>query len=262
MRCEKSLWVVGICPSFKGIRLKLKMMQETEWSFSVYPGNCWQPHLQVQSNHSKSSGSPFLATCLIKEYHFGVGSCRGFPDSSVGKESTCNAGDPCSVPALGRSPGEGKGYPLQCSGLENSMHCIVHGVAKSQTQLSDLHFRILWFKSHLPRCTMPPILVWVGSLPVSLPQSTSWAPLFPGQSPQHTFTHPNPYLIPWPNETSASTLKRYPLFTFLSVNQMEFLQLALNFWNSLFHVILTVQIKIPKSLVDSNEREERNKWKS
>ena len=45
------------------------------------------------------------------------------------------------IPKLGRSPGEGKGYPLQYSGLENSMDCIVHGVAKSQTRLSDLHLR-------------------------------------------------------------------------------------------------------------------------
>ena len=57
----------------------------------------------------------------------------GFPDSSVGKESTCNVGDLGSIPALGRSPGEGKGYPLQYSGLENSMDSKVHGVAKSQT---------------------------------------------------------------------------------------------------------------------------------
>ena len=45
----------------------------------------------------------------------------GFPCSSVGKESACSAGDPGSMPGLGRSPGEGKGYPLQYSGLENSM---------------------------------------------------------------------------------------------------------------------------------------------
>ena len=91
----------------------------------------------------------------------------GFPDSSVGKESACNAGDPGSFPGSGRStgegigyplqyswaslvaqlvknlpgfnscvgktPGEGKGYPLQDSSLENSMGCIVHGVTKSQT---------------------------------------------------------------------------------------------------------------------------------
>ena len=56
-----------------------------------------------------------------------------FLDSSVGKESACNAGDPSSIPGLGRSLGEGKGYPLQYSGLENSMDCIVHGISKSQT---------------------------------------------------------------------------------------------------------------------------------
>ena len=53
-----------------------------------------------------------------------------FPDHSVGKESTCNEGDPDWIPGLGRSAGEGIGYPLQYSGLENSMDCIVHGVAK------------------------------------------------------------------------------------------------------------------------------------
>ena len=58
---------------------------------------------------------------------------RGFPHSSVVKELACNAGDPSSIPGLGRSPGEGKGYPLQYPGLENSTDCIVHGVAKSQT---------------------------------------------------------------------------------------------------------------------------------
>ena len=55
------------------------------------------------------------------------------PDSSVGKESTCNMGDLGTVPGLGRSPVEGKGYSLQYSGLENSKDCIIRGVAKSQT---------------------------------------------------------------------------------------------------------------------------------
>ena len=56
-----------------------------------------------------------------------------FPGSSAGKQSACNTGDLGSIPGLGGSPREGKGYPLQYSGLENSMDCIVHGVAKSQT---------------------------------------------------------------------------------------------------------------------------------
>jgi len=63
----------------------------------------------------------------------------GFRDSSAGKESAYNAGDPGLISGSGRSPGEGIGYPLQFSGLENSMDCIVHGVAKSQTRLSDFH---------------------------------------------------------------------------------------------------------------------------
>ena len=63
----------------------------------------------------------------------------GFPCYSAGKESACNMGDLGSIPGLGRSPGEGKGYPLQYSGLENYIDCIVHGIANSQTQLSDLH---------------------------------------------------------------------------------------------------------------------------
>ena len=66
----------------------------------------------------------------------------GSPCGSAGKESTCNAGDLGLIPGLGRSPGEGKGYSLQYSGLENSMDCIVHGVAKSQTRLSDFHFTL------------------------------------------------------------------------------------------------------------------------
>ena len=49
------------------------------------------------------------------------------------KESSCNAGDLGSIRGLGRSPGEGKGYLLQYSGLENSMDCIVHGVTESDT---------------------------------------------------------------------------------------------------------------------------------
>ena len=55
------------------------------------------------------------------------------------KNPTCNAGDLGSISGLGRTPGEGKGYPLEYSGLENSMDCIVHGVAKSWTRLSNCH---------------------------------------------------------------------------------------------------------------------------
>ena len=56
------------------------------------------------------------------------------------KKSSCNVGDLGLIPELGRSPGEGNGYPLQYSGLENSMDCMIHGVTKSWKRLSDFHF--------------------------------------------------------------------------------------------------------------------------
>ena len=73
--------------------------------------------------------------CLRKEFFYG----------SAGKESVCNVGDLCWIPGLGRSPGEGKGYPLQYSGLENSMgrgawQAKVHGVAKTSDVLYGSHF--------------------------------------------------------------------------------------------------------------------------
>ena len=78
-------------------------------------------------------------------------SVKGFPYSSVGKESACNAGDLGSIPGSGKSPGEGNGNPLQYSCLENPMErgswrATVHGVAKSRTRLSD--FTVLY-------CTVP-----------------------------------------------------------------------------------------------------------
>ena len=70
----------------------------------------------------------------------------GIPGGTSGKEPACQSAsagdvrDASSVPGLGRSPEEGKGYSLRYSGLENSKDCIVYGVAKSWTQLSDFHF--------------------------------------------------------------------------------------------------------------------------
>ena len=67
----------------------------------------------------------------------------GFHGGLAGKESAYNAGDLGSIPGLGRFSGEGNSYPIQYYGLENSVDCIVHGVAKSQAQLSDFHFTSL-----------------------------------------------------------------------------------------------------------------------
>ena len=67
-----------------------------------------------------------------------------FPGGSVGKESACNVGNLGPVPGFGRSPGKGNSYPLQYSGLEESMDCTVHGVTKSQTRPSDFHFTYMF----------------------------------------------------------------------------------------------------------------------
>ena len=68
---------------------------------------------------------------------------RASLEAQLIKESPCNVGQLGSIPGLGRSPGEGKGYPLQYSGLENSMDCRDHGVAKNRTWLTDFHFTSL-----------------------------------------------------------------------------------------------------------------------
>ena len=129
---------------------------------------------------------------------------RRFPDSSVGKESTCIAGDPGQIPGSGRSvgegigyplqyswtslvvqlvknqpamweicirslgredsPREGKGYPLQHSGLESSMGCIVHGVAKSQTQLRETFtslYTMEFYCIHSKNVILPFAATWI-----------------------------------------------------------------------------------------------------
>ena len=65
--------------------------------------------------------------------HFSILTLRGSPDSSIGKEFACNAGEPSSIPGLGRSTGEGEGYPLQYSGLENSINYSPWGRKESDT---------------------------------------------------------------------------------------------------------------------------------
>ena len=91
-----------------------------------------------EAGHMRQGGSSLMVQLVYRPTRFTK--IQGFPGGSDGKEATCNAGDLASIPGSGRSPGEGKGYQLQYSGLENSMDCIAHGVAKSQTGLSDFHF--------------------------------------------------------------------------------------------------------------------------
>ena len=81
--------------------------------------------------------------CLAGNFSLGdfLASRRGASLEAQIVESACNAGDLSLIPGLGRSPGKRKCYPLQYSGLENSMDYTDHGVSKSQTRLSDFRFR-------------------------------------------------------------------------------------------------------------------------
>ena len=133
----------------KAEALELIWMQvmETESSFShLKNGSNDMVELQFSQacsinscNHLKT----FVSSMKRNKYTwFGAFLC--FLCGSAGKESACSVGNLGLIPGLGRSPGEGKGYPLQYSDLENSMDCIVHGVAKSRTWLSDFHFTSLF----------------------------------------------------------------------------------------------------------------------
>ena len=129
----------------------------------------------------------------------------GFPGGPAGKESACTAGDLGSIPGLGRSLEEGKGYPLQYSGLDNSMDCIAYGVTKSRTWLSDFHFqwffgvlKISWASlvvqmvKHLPAMRETRVWHWVGKsswrrkwqpIPVLLPRKSHGQRSLVGYSP-------------------------------------------------------------------------------
>ena len=121
-----------------------------ERNSDVGPGinSVWQ-HVESSGGAYRSSMKPILkpacpgrvSEASESEEVFDVGQ-RGFPGGSDGKESVCNARDLGSVLKLGKSLGEGNGYPLQSSCLENPMdrgawQATVHGVTKSQTRLSD-----------------------------------------------------------------------------------------------------------------------------
>ena len=112
-------------------------------------------HCKQTLCHLTHKGSPGGDQCRKPQFNSGVRKIcwrrdrlltpvfLGFPCGSAGKESTCSVGDLGLIPGLGRSPGEGKGYPLQYYDLENSTDCIVHWVAKSRTRLSDFTHSLL-----------------------------------------------------------------------------------------------------------------------
>ena len=111
----------------------------TFWPLATWQGSAYSHNLRKWSPVPSS-----LPDCSFK-------GATSFPCGSAGKDSACKEGNLGLIPGLGRSPGEGKGYPLQCSGLENSTDYTVHGVTKSRTRLSNFHFH---FSLHSTACAL------------------------------------------------------------------------------------------------------------
>ena len=108
-------------------------------------------HIQLINKHEFLSNSAYSLIFFLSFFFFFfkaallfLGLLATCPGGSAGKGSVCNVEDLGSIPGLGRSPGGGHGYPLQYSGLENSMDCIVHRVTKIWTRLSDFHVLFLF----------------------------------------------------------------------------------------------------------------------
>ena len=121
--CPQSLSVFS-----NELALHIRWPKYWGFSFSISPSSeyLWKVTMLLKSS-SKT---------IPQNYTIGY---FGFPCGSAAKKSVCNAGNLGLIPRLERSPGEGKSHPFQYSGLENSMDCRVHRVAKSQKQLSDFH---------------------------------------------------------------------------------------------------------------------------
>ena len=128
-----------------------------------------QPYLQLPLvPHTPITGEENGATMTgLDHYDFSSGAWKKkgekmhfinqLLDSSVGKESTCNVGDLGSIPGLGRSPGEGKDYPLQYSGLENSMDYSPWGRKELDTT-EQLSLSLSLSRKHVPASSLPVVL--------------------------------------------------------------------------------------------------------
>ena len=112
------------------------------WENRTYSTEAKQEGYRVRSVMVKVLRDPWRSLEILRGL-WGSLEIWGFPCGSAGKESACSAGDLRSIPGLGKFPGEGNSYPLQYSGLENSIDCVVHEVTKSCTQLSYFHFHFL-----------------------------------------------------------------------------------------------------------------------
>ena len=118
------------------------------WKITVNLTHSSFPHSSVGEEFACNAGDSGLIPALGRSAGEGTGYPLQYSGASLVAQlvkNNCNEGDLSSIPRLGRSPREGKGYPFQYSDLENSMDSIVHGVTKSWTQQSYFHFH---FSTH------------------------------------------------------------------------------------------------------------------
>ena len=131
------------CPLCGSFTLEFRsLMNETFFDHPTY--HLGFPHSSVGKESACNAGNPnsipWVRKITWRRERLPTPVFLSFPCDSAGKESAHNVGDLGMIPGLGRSPAERKGYPLQYSGLENSMDYTVHGLTKSWTGLSDFHF--------------------------------------------------------------------------------------------------------------------------
>ena len=137
--------------NFRLRKLKFDMNYSTGKKFRSKVCSIWSRlylrhmrHLSTKSRKKDKYANLDLFACV----YFNVMRLKGFSHGSAGKDSACSVGDLGLIPGLGRYLGEGNSYPLQYSGVVNSMDCIVDGVTKSQTQLSDFHtYTHMWLNA-------------------------------------------------------------------------------------------------------------------
>ena len=127
----------------KGLRKKSSSSTDTNSGNSLFLFSLVSMHIGFPDSSTGKESDSWVGKMLWRRDRLPTPVFLSFPCGSAGKESTCSEGDLGLIPGLGLS-GEGNGYPLQYSGLENPMDCIGHGVTKSRTWLSDFHFHFIY----------------------------------------------------------------------------------------------------------------------
>ena len=118
----------GVLQSLGSQRVGYDWVTELNWTDAILRGSLIAQLVKIHLQCRRLQFHPWVRKICWRRDKLPTPVFLGFPCGSAGKESSCNEGDLDSIPGLGRSPGEGKGYPLQRAGLENSMDCIAHGV--------------------------------------------------------------------------------------------------------------------------------------